>query len=63
MDEYPNPRPRRNGNGVLLLAVIIGVFMVITGAALKASQTVQETSCTSYACTVTNLPVTATYSP
>ena len=62
-DEYPSPRPRRNGSGVLLLAVVLGAFMIIIGAALNASQAVQAYSCTSYACSVTNVPVTATYEP
>lgn len=63
MADYRAPNPRRNGNGVLLLAVVVGALMIICGAGLSASQTVQETSCTTYSCTITNIPVTATYGP
>jgi cell division protein FtsX len=63
MADYPTPSPRRNGNGALLVFIVIAVFMVIGGGALSVSQTVQETTCGAYSCTVTNLPVTATYSP
>lgn len=61
MAEYPTPKPRRNGNGILLLAVIIGVLIVACG--VSASRTVQRYDCTTYSCTVTDIPVTTTYGP